>query len=123
MGEKRRVAPKETIVAQGLHPHPGPTTYHALDDSEGSAWEQESQQSANLSYEHDEEAHEWINDGEAEQVEQATVDDTVPLWHRQYLQQHQAFWPLDDQYRHQVQSSRHGRVGACPPCPVSEPRW
>ena len=39
--ERRRQLPKRTIIAHGLHPHPGPgTTVNDFDDPEGPSWEE-----------------------------------------------------------------------------------
>ena len=40
--EKRRQPPKNRIIAQGLHPHPGPAMVDCgFDDAEGPDWEEE----------------------------------------------------------------------------------
>ena len=96
-GEKRRAAPKEKIVAQGLHPNPGPAVFHTMDDSEGSAWEEESQRSAEMPYDHEEEALPRLEGGEEEQDEPESTVETFLPWHSPHLQQYQAFWPLNAQ--------------------------
>ena len=38
--ERRRWSPKQWIIRQGLHPHPGPTTIYncGFDDPDGAEW-------------------------------------------------------------------------------------
>ena len=40
--ERRRQPPERAIIAQGLHPHPGPSSgLHDFDDLEGPEWEED----------------------------------------------------------------------------------
>ena len=48
--ERRRSPPRRAIIAQGLHPHPGPTCQDCgFDDSEGPEWDESDEVAAELS--------------------------------------------------------------------------